>query len=142
MRLPLKATLFRHRTLVAALSATMLAIAPAHAQATTQPAKAPVSKSTAAPAVAAKAPATVAVVQPPATKPAAKPAAATKAKHVLVDINHATLDELKALPGVGDAYGSKIIAGRPYTSKKQLVSHKVLDAKLYKSIQGMIVAKK
>ena len=142
MRLPLVATLFRHRTILAALSATMLAVAPAHAQVTTQPAKAPVAKSTAAPVVPAKAPATVAVTQPPATKPVVKPATALKAKRVLVDINHATLDELKALPGVGDAYGSKIIAGRPYTSKNQLVSHKVLDAKLYKSIQGMIVAKK
>lgn len=87
-----------------------------------------------------------ATAKPATTKPAKapeapKPAAAAAAATALVDINHATVDELKAVPGIGDAYAAKIIAGRPYSSKSQLSSKKILPPAVYKKISAKIVAK-
>jgi len=48
---------------------------------------------------------------------------------------------LSALPGIGDKYSDKIIAGRPYANKSQLVSKKVLPQGVYNKISGMIIAK-
>ena len=59
----------------------------------------------------------------------------------LVDINSATADQLKALPGIGDAYSKKIIASRPYDRKDQLVTKNVLPQATYDKIANMIVAK-
>lgn len=69
----------------------------------------------------------------------AKSKAATKAP--LVDINSAKRAELKSLPGITDAQAGKIIAGRPYGSKAQLVSRKVLDEAAYENVRRLIVAK-
>ena len=59
----------------------------------------------------------------------------------LIDINTATKAELSALPGIGDAYSQKIIAGRPYVKKDQLKSKKIIPAGVYDKIKGMIIAK-
>src|SRR5450830_830703 len=69
---------------------------------------------------------------------AAKPKVAAKVK--LVDINSASVAELKKLPGVTDAEAAKIIAGRPYGSKAWLVSHKIIDAGVYVDIKQLIIA--
>ena len=74
-------------------------------------------------------------------KSSSKTPAASSQSSDLVDINTATKDQLSALPGIGDKYSDKIIAGRPYSNKSQLVSKKVLPQGVYNKISGMIIAK-
>ena len=68
-------------------------------------------------------------------------ATSTAATGNLLDINTATLDQLKSLKGVGDAYSKRIINGRPYTAKSQLTTRGVLPQATYDGIKDKIIAR-
>ena len=70
-----------------------------------------------------------------ATAPAGSKAAAAK-----LDINAASKADLAGLPGIGDVYSQKIIDGRPYRSKAELESKKILPKGVYDKIAPLIIA--
>jgi DNA uptake protein ComE-like DNA-binding protein len=118
--------------LALAVSALLLPSLPIRAQEDTDPPRKTAPKNTAARAARAKDIAAKAKVR-------AKAKAEADAK--AVDVNSATKDQLKTLPGITDAYADKIIAGRPYLSKAFLVTKNILPNDLFQTLRKRIVAR-
>lgn len=137
--------------LVAASLACAVEMKPAAAVPVVDPAKvaADKAKATKDSAAKTKADAKAAVSEKKAV--AAGAAADTKAKagttkaaakNALIDINTAGEAELKSIPGVGDTYASKIVAGRPYSKKTDLKTRSIVPANVYEQISPLIIAKR
>ncbi len=69
------------------------------------------------------------------------PAVATTAASGQLDLNTATAAQLKTLPGIGDAYAKRIVDGRPFTAKNQLVTKGILPQSTYDKIKDSVVAR-
>jgi competence protein ComEA len=78
--------------------------------------------------------------QSPAPQPGQTISQKIAASKALLDINTATPEQLNALPGMGNAYIQRIVAGRPYTAKNQLTTRGIIPQGAYERIKDQIVA--
>ena len=114
--------MFRNRLLPLIVLVAVALAGPALAQSKTNPPKS--GTATSAPAPAAK-----------------KAGSTSTAAAKLIDLNSASKADLQTLPGIGDALSQKIIDGRPYARKDQLVTKKIIPQATYDKIKDQVIAR-
>ena len=57
-----------------------------------------------------------------------------------IDVNSASQDELEKLNGIGPVTAKKIVDGRPYKTKRELLTKKVVSQGEYDKIKDNIIA--
>ena len=119
-------------TMTLALAALLAPALPARAQEDPEPPRKMAPKTKAAKPDRTKA---------TAAKAKARAKAKAEAEAKAVDINSATKDQLKTLPGITDAYADKIIAGRPYKSKAFLVTNNIIPESLFQTLRHRVIAR-
>src|ERR1051325_7188012 len=117
-----RASMFRNRLLPLIVLVAVALAGPALAQSKTNPPKS--GTATSAPAPAAK-----------------KAGSTSTAAAKLIDLNSASKADLQTLPGIGDALSQKIIDGRPYARKDQLVTKKIIPQATYDKIKDQVIAR-
>ena len=129
----------KHPLLAAALSAALaLSASPGRAaEAQAQPPARAASQAHAG----AKPAAAASSAQAPRRAKAAHATKAASAPARLVNLNGASAKELKTLPGITDALAARIIAGRPYGSKAQLVTRRIIGEGEVQGLRHLVVAR-
>jgi len=125
------------RTIVVTLGALALVVTAAAAFAEDPPATAPATT----PAVTDQKAATEEKAESKTTEKAEHKHHAKAMKHEMVSLNSASKEELAKLPGVGDELADKIIAARPFKTRAELVSKKVVTRAEYRKLRGWVSAK-
>ena len=85
--------------------------------------------------------AAVGLVMPVAAQKKAPPPPAAAAATELIDVNTATEEQLRTLPGIGAAFAQRIIKNRPYRGKNEIVSKAGVPQATYDKIKDKIVAR-
>ena len=61
-------------------------------------------------------------------------------RNMLLDINRAEISRLKSLTGIGEHYARKIVEGRPYHHREELLTKEILPEYIYGRIMDRLVA--